>query len=123
MIAGSSSAIREHMARISDPARYLPPAASATEASLKATASAGTSPDGVPWAPTKTGERALENAADEITVRVAGETIIVELKGNSVWWHYGTRGVAPRQVIPVRGIPLKLGQAIRAGLIAPFSGA
>ena len=121
MITGSLAPIENVLDQLENVQEWaLPPAAQEVEKHLKDTARAHTTPEGKPWAPTKEGAPALNNAANEITVRVAGQTIIVELKGNSTWWHYGVRGVDPRQVIPVDVIGEKLGNAIRRGVVAPF---
>lgn len=121
MITGSLAPITNVLDQLEDVESWaLPPAAEAVKTHLVGTAKAHTTPEGKPWLPTIKGLPALNNAANEITVRLAGQTIIVELKGNSVWWHYGVKGVEPRQVIPVDVIGEKLGNAIRRGFVAPF---
>lgn len=120
MITGSLDGIYQELDAMADVTTYLPPAAQEVQAHLQATSTAHTTPEGKPWKPTLKGEPALNGAPNEISVRVAGQIIIVELKGNSVWWHYGTRGVEPRPVIPVDIIGEKLGNAIRRGVVAPF---
>lgn len=121
MIRGSLAPITSVLDQLEDVESWaLPPAAEAVKTHLTGTAKAHTTPEGKPWLPTIKGLPALNNAANEITVRLAGQTIIVELKGNSVWWHYGVKGVEPRQVIPVDVIGEKLGNAIRRGFVAPF---
>jgi hypothetical protein len=120
-IKGSTVAIESVLDQLEDVESWaLSPAAKAVQTHLTGTAKAHTTPEGKPWAPTTKGAPALNNAASEISVRLAGQTIIVELKGNSTWWHYGVRGIEPRQVIPVDIVGEKLGNAIRRGFVAPF---
>ena len=120
-ITGSMAPITLVLDELADVQTWvLPPAAQAVQTHLVGTAKAHTTPDGKPWLATTKGAPALNNAASEIAVRVAGSTIVIELKGNSVWWHYGVRGVEPRQVIPVDVVGEKLGNAIRRGVVAPF---
>lgn len=121
MITGSLAPIESALDQLEDVEQWaLPPAAQEVEKHLKSTANAHTTPEGKPWLMTVEGLPALNNAANEITVRVAGQTIIVQLEGNSTWWHYGVRGVEPRQVIPVDIIGEKLGNAIRRGFVTAF---
>lgn len=120
MITGSFTEIDSALDTIGNVETYLPAAAQSTLTHLRGTAKAHTTPDGVPWAPTVDGEPALNNAANEISVRVAGQTVIVQLEGNSTWWHYGVRGVKPRPVIPVDIVGEKLGNAIARGVAKPF---
>lgn len=50
---------------------------------LKATASAGTTPDGARWAPKKDGSPALVNAAAAVEVRAIGPVVQARLVGTS----------------------------------------
>ena len=121
MIRGSLAPIESVLDELENVEQWaLPPAAEAVKTHLMGTAKAHTTPEGKPWLMTVEGLPALNNAANEITVRVAGQTIIVQLEGNSTWWHYGVRGVEPRQVIPVDIIGEKLGNAIRRGFVTAF---
>ena len=121
MITGSLAPITSVLDQLEDVESWaLPPAVEAVKTHLVGTAKAHTTPEGKPWLPTIKGLPALNNAANEITVRLAGKIVIVELKGNSTWWHYGVRGIEARQVIPVDVIGEKLGNAIRRGFVAPF---
>ena len=121
MITGSLAPITNVLDQLEDVESWaLPPAVEAVKTRLVGTAKAHTTPEGKPWLPTIKGLPALNNAANEITVRLAGKIVIVELKGNSTWWHYGVRGIEARQVIPVDVIGEKLGNAIRRGFVAPF---
>lgn len=94
-----------------------PEVATAVESALKASTSAGTSLDGQPWALTKKGARALKNAANAFTVRVSGNTILIQLTGHHVFHHFGTGWLPQRPIIPVGGLPDRLGNAIRKGLV------
>lgn len=79
-------------------------AAPLLESALKATANAGTTPDGQPWAPRKKdGGRAMAGAASAISAGASGDTVRVTLRGPEVFWHFGERGAPRRQVIPDGG--------------------
>jgi hypothetical protein len=122
-IAGSFADVDTALDDMADVGTYLPPIAQETLGHLRGTASAGTTPEGKPWAPTKKGERALENAASQISVRVAGLNLVITLSedgGHATWWHWGTRGIGPRYVIPVDIIGEKLGKAIDRGAASRF---
>ena len=54
-------------------------------------------------------------------VRLAGNTVIVALRGHYVFQHFGARGRAGRRVIPQGGMPAQLGNAIRLGMVEPFT--
>lgn len=51
----------------------------------KASAAAGTTSEGKPWAPTKKGKRALVRAADALSVRVMGDLVVLVLSGINVF--------------------------------------
>lgn len=79
-------------------------AAPLLEARLKASATAGTTPDGKAWAPTKRGARAMPGAAKAISVRAIGPTIRVTLEGVEVFHNFGRPGHEERrQIIPDNG--------------------
>lgn len=69
-------------------------------AANRATAYAGTTPDGAAWAPTKKGKRALVHAADALSVRVIGDVIILVLSGINVFHN------RRRRIVPSRGTAL-----------------
>lgn len=90
-----------------------PDAADAVRKALKASAAAHTTPDGKPWQLTKEGDKPLDNAPSEIFVAAVGSTVFVKLKGKSARHHLGrARGRIVREVIPERGIPAPVGNAI-----------
>lgn len=76
------------------------------EQSVRATAAAGQSPEGQPWAPRKDGGRAMAGAAGAVSVRVNGTVVRVVLEGPEVYWHFGSRGAPRRPVIPDAGGPM-----------------
>jgi len=91
------------------------------EAELRATAAAGQAPDGTPWAPRKKdGGRAMANAANAITVRAVGTTILITLRGPEVYHHFGAAGKPPRRVIPMGSMPKRIGDAVRLGFVQPW---
>ena len=88
---------------------------------LQGTTAAGTTPDGQAWKPrVRDGGKALKNAYNAITVRVAGRSVVVRLTGHHVFHHFSTQGREARQIIPVDGMPAQLGNAIRQGMVEPF---
>lgn len=89
-------------------------------AELDASAAAGTTPDGAPWAPRKDGGRPMVNAPDAVAAAVVGDGVLVVLRGNEVFHHFGVRGAPARHVIPAGALPGKLGQAIQRGLVQPW---
>jgi len=124
MIAGTLEPIEDALDGLAELSQYLTPAAEEVLSTLRKTASAGTSPDGKKWEPTKEGERPLKDAANQIAARVAGQTIVITLSesgGHASWWHFGVKGAPPRPVIPVDVIGEKLGNAIARGAARPFS--
>jgi len=78
-------------------------AAPRIEAQLKASAAAGTTPDGTPWAPRARGGRALANAGAAISVAALGTTVIVTLSGPEVYHQHGSGHVPKRAIIPDSG--------------------
>lgn len=89
----------------------------------RATAKAGTTPDGQPWAAKKDGSRALVNAADHLSVRIAGRTISLVLTGVDVIHNFGTGWLKKRQILPDggAGMPKNVASAIRATAGRVFS--
>ncbi len=65
-----------------------------------ATARAGTTAAGAPWAPTKKGKRALVHAADALSARVVGDVVYLVLSGINVFHN------ATRRILPYRGVDL-----------------
>lgn len=81
-------------------------AAKPIEASVKATAAAGMTPDGKPWEPTKAGTPPLQHAADAVSAEAVGATVVVKVTGYHALHHRGIKGGAPqRQIIPIGNIP------------------
>lgn len=95
-----------------------PVVAAEVETWLRGTASAGTTPTGTAWAPTKDGGRALKNAPAAINVVVIDEkTVQAQVTGHHVFHHYGTKKDPKRQIIPEEGMPPKLGLAVQQGIV------
>jgi hypothetical protein len=88
------------------------------EAAARATAAAGTTPEGSAWAARKDGARALAGAAGAVLVRVVGGSLQIVLRHPYVF-HQKTR-----QVIPVEGdeIPAGILEALRAAALGTFRG-
>ncbi len=81
-------------------------AAPLVEKAARASAAAGTTPEGKPWPGKKSGGRALEHAAAHITAEAVGSAVVVTLRGPDVWHHQGTARVPERKIIPRTGDPL-----------------
>lgn len=86
------------------------------EAALRATAAAGTTPEGQAWAPTQKGGRAMVHAPEHIEAKAAGGAIRVTLKGPDAFHNYGAgRGHVKRQVLPSGGeLPDGVAEALSA---------
>jgi Phage virion morphogenesis family len=98
-----------------------PEVARELKASLDEQIAAGRAPDGTAWAPRKEdGGRALQNAAKAVKVRAEGRSILVILSGPEVFHHFGAGAAPVRQIIPSGAVPLKLGEAIRRGLVTGY---
>lgn len=76
------------------------------KASIDGSVARGQAPDGTPWPLKLDGERALVDAADDVTVDVVGSVIVATLRGKYVLHHKGfARGGVRRQVIPTKKAP------------------
>lgn len=97
-------------------------AAPLVEAAVKKTAAAGTSPDGKPWPERKKGGRALEHAADHVTAKAVGSSVVVTLAGPDVIHNYGTTRLPKRQVLPDAGagVPPTIAAALKRGAADAF---
>ena len=98
------------------PERVAELAAPLLDAAIKATAAAGTTPDGKAWAPVKaSGARSNVHAAEHISTRALGDVVRMVLDGPDVYAHFGKRGIQePRTIIPLAGgaIPVVVSEAI-----------
>lgn len=100
------------------PRDAAPIAARQVEATVKATAAAGTSPDGEAWAPRKKGGgRPMTGAAGAVSAAAVGTVVLIKLVGAYVFHHFGVRGAEARPVIPRGSMPDKLGNAVRLGFV------
>jgi hypothetical protein len=98
-------------------------AAPRLEDAIQRTASAGTTPEGEAWAPTKKGGRAMANAAAHVTAKAYGSTVRVKLDTVDVFHHFG-RGASEvrRRVIPDPGTrPRVVDEAVRAAMAEAFA--
>jgi hypothetical protein len=77
----------------------------------------GVGPDGQAWKPKKDGGRALVNAAKAVTAKAIDNVILITLSGKEVFHQWGTRRVPQRAILPTGGLPAKLGNAIRLGIV------
>ncbi len=98
----------------------MPAAAAAVAGAVREDLAAGRDPGtGELWAPRKKdGERPMQGAAGALQVIVSGTTITLELGAPYTFHHFPVRGEPARHVVPTAGvIPLKMGQAIRLGIL------
>lgn len=95
------------------------------EAAAKKTAAAGTTPDGTPWVPTKTksGGRALVNAAAALSAAAVGSAVVLTLKGVEVIHNFGNKKDPKRQILPDggAGIPKPIAEAVTEGARRAFA--
>lgn len=86
------------------PAEVARRAAPLVLAEVQRTARAGTTPDGKPWPEKKGGGRALVHAADHLSVKANGSTIILTLTGKAEVVHNaGDKRNPKRQILPDAG--------------------
>lgn len=90
----------------------------------KATAKAGTTPEGVPWKDKQDGGRPLVNAADHISAKAVGPVVVISLKGVDVVHHVGGRN-PKRQIIPAGGgkLPAKFAASVTKAAKTAFDAA
>lgn len=77
----------------------------AIENAVKAAAAAGTDINGTAWANRKDGSRALPDVAKDLSVKVLGTIIQIQLTGGS-YWHQRAKGTETRpqrQILPDTG--------------------
>lgn len=77
----------------------------------------GQSPYGDPWPATIDGHQPLKNAASNVRVSAIGNTIVVSIDGRYVFHNYGA-GSPKRTLLPEGGLPARMGDAIRMGLVS-----
>ena len=92
---------------------------------VKATAAAGTDPDGRPWPEKKGGGRALVNAAAALSTKALGPVVQVTLVGPEVIHNFGDTRVPRRQILPDggAGIPANVGAALEHAAADAFRAA
>lgn len=99
-------------------ARAAPAAAAAVEGVLRATASAGTSPDGAAWEPrVRDGGRALPKAAGAITCKAVGTVLLAKLAFPYSLHDQGQGHAVKRQIMPHGSAPPAVMDAIKRALI------
>lgn len=102
--------------------KMAPAAAQAIGDAVRADLAAGRDPGtGEAWAPTKDGGKPMKGAAGALQVTVAGSKVTLTMGPPYVFHHFGVRGAEARRVLPVR-MPVKLGDAVRLGLVRPWRG-
>lgn len=100
-------------------ASVMPKLAPILLARAKASASAGTTPDGQAWAPKKRGSgKPLANAASALTVRTSGTTIFLSLGFPELLHQRGTSRLPARRILPTDNAwPREWVEAVKRGLV------
>lgn len=97
-------------------------AAPLVEDALRATAKAGTAPDGTPWKPKKDRGAPLVHAGDAITVKAVGTVVRATLTGPTVFHHFGSARNPRRPVLPDPGsLPPPVAKAIEKAADQAFA--
>ena len=95
------------------PREAAPEVADVVHAELTANIAAGVDPNGTAWPLTQEGERPLQDAGRDLTVRAVGEAIVARLRGVFARHHYGrVRGGVKRQILPTSKLPGTMAVAI-----------
>lgn len=88
---------------------------------LRATARAGTDATGKPWIPKKDGSAPLVHAADHITCKARGKTVVATLTGVDAYHHFGA-GVPLRPILPDPGtVPPGVAAALKLATDRAFA--
>ncbi len=95
-----------------------PQLAPIVKAEVDAAIAAGHGLDGTPWPARKDGGKPLVNAAKAVSVRAIGSAIVITLTGPEVFHQFGAGSLPVRAILPVKGLPFKLGNAIRKGIVS-----
>jgi hypothetical protein len=102
----------------------MPALTAAVRAETERTIAAGTSAYGEQWQPTQQGERPLKHAAKAVTVLSVNRTIFITIVGPEARHHLGrVKGKRKRGIIPERGLPSTMANALRAELERAFQNA
>jgi len=97
--------------------RAAPAAAAAMGDALRATASAGQTPEGQAWAPKKKGGgKALAGAAAAIKIRAVGTVLIASIGMPEAIHNAGKRNTPARKILPTE-LPPIVADAIKQSLI------
>jgi len=78
---------------------------------------AGESLDGDKWSPRKDGAQALAGAQKNLSVTANDNVILITITGGLVYSQFGTRHQRRRSILPIKGLPMKLGNAIAKGIV------
>lgn len=95
----------------------VPQVADMVQSELSAAMAASRNVDGSPWRPIPGGGKPLKNLASALTMRIAGRVITWTITGHHVFHEIGTGRLPRRALLPKGGLPDKLGNQIRKGLI------
>ena len=86
------------------------------EKDIRESAAANQGIDGDKWEPRrKDGARALTNAMAHITVQPIKSSVVVQIRDGLVFSQWGSKHQVRRSIVPTKGLPSKLGNAISMG--------
>lgn len=79
---------------------------------------AGESLDGDKWAARKSDDaQALQGTEKDLTVKPVGNVILISIRNGLVFSQFGTKRQQRRSILPIKGLPFKLGNAIANGVV------
>lgn len=97
-------------------------AAPRVQAALRASAAAGTDPDGTPWADRKEGGQAYANSSSKVTAKALANIVQCGVTGPEVFGQFGAHGMPTRKTIPAVGddLPPAIVDALTEGARVAF---
>jgi hypothetical protein len=99
-----------------------PHVAAALKEEIDAQIERGQGPDGTPWELTDSGRRPLRFAAQAVTVKALGSTIVARVEGPEAYHHRGqTRGNVRRPIIPTGNLTAPFTRAIKRVLAERYA--
>lgn len=97
--------------------------AEAMQGAMGEAVSAGRSLDGSGWKPrVEDGAKPFSNGMKYVSTRVLGRVALITLQGPMAFAQFGTGKMASRPLLPAKGLPTKLGNAIAKGIVAMGEG-
>lgn len=102
----------------------LPEIARECKAVIAENIAAQRGPDDEPWPKAKDGQPVLEGAASAVSAQAVDGAVLLTLNGPEARHHLGVaRGRVQRKILPTKGIPAPMAEAIRRVLVRRLDGA